>query len=266
MNEIADESAPPIPSPPAVVEEKAVPEPAQGRRNKSDLAERDADQRNQEPLGQVGPTKATEDAARKTREESSGRTDSATTFRAELPAGAPPAAPRAAAPPSPPTPANVTPLGEPQRQAVADEQRAAERPREAAAKAATAPPPASLVMMSREAATVAFSAPDGSRRWRIVSGTRVERSSDGVVWEMVPMPAPGSLVNGHAPSASVAWVVGRAGTIFLTSDGGRFEPVPFPEAVDLSTVVAIDDRQASVTTADGRTFVTSDRGANWRRQ
>ena len=247
----------PVPAPSDAVEEKAVVAPSQGRQRQiTDLGAREADQRSQK---QIAPTRAA-DAPRKAKEGISARADSVAGYRAETAAGAVAAAPPVAtAPPPLPAPANTSP-SEPQRQAVADERRAAERPREAAAA-----PPATLAMMERSA-LVEFAAPDVSRRWRIVNGTRIERSTDGVVWEAAQLPGPRLIVAGHAPSTNVAWVVGRAGAIFVTTDGTRFESVPFPETVDLVTVVAIDDRQTSVTTADGRRFVTSDRGASWRRQ
>jgi hypothetical protein len=251
----------PVPVPADAAEEKAFVAPSQGRpRQITNLGVREADQRSQK---QIAATEAAGDAPRKAKDGTSARADSVAGYRAETAPGAVVAAPPLpAAPPPLPAPANTSP-NEPERQAAADERRAAERPREAAQ--ATAAPPATLAMMERSA-PVEFAAPAASRRWRIVNGTRIERSTDGLVWEAAQLAVPRLIVAGHAPSTNVAWVVGRAGAIFVTTDGTRFESVPFPEPVDLVTVAAIDDRQASVTTADGRRFATSDRGASWRRQ
>jgi hypothetical protein len=114
------------------------------------------------------------------------------------------------------------------------------------------------------ATAVEFASPDAATRWRIVAGSRVERSTDaGRRWNAVAALGSTRLIAGHAPSVNVVWLVGDAGAIYVTSDGARFARVPFVESTNLAAVVAVDDRQATVTAADGRVFRTTDRGATW---
>jgi photosystem II stability/assembly factor-like uncharacterized protein len=130
-----------------------------------------------------------------------------------------------------------------------------------------APPPPAMARQESVGLTVELISPDTTQRWRIVGGSRVERSIDGgVSWQPALTSTQGLIVNGHAASPSVAWIVGRGGSVFVTTNGRRFDQVPFPEKVDLVSVVAVDDRQATVTTADGRRFATLDRGVTWERR
>jgi len=106
-------------------------------------------------------------------------------------------------------------------------------------------------------------APDGSTRWRIIGGQRLEKSTAGADWQAVALPAAGSIAAAAAPSTMVCWIVGTGGSVYLTIDGTSFARLPFPERVDLDAVTAIDDRTATVSAADGRSWRTSDGGMTW---
>jgi len=106
--------------------------------------------------------------------------------------------------------------------------------------------------------------PSPSVRWRIVGGTRVERSTAGNTWETVFEDPVITLTAGSAPSGTVCWLVGRDGVVLRTTDGVGVERVSFPAATDLSSVDASDASTATVTTADGRAFTTTDGGSTWR--
>jgi hypothetical protein len=107
--------------------------------------------------------------------------------------------------------------------------------------------------------------PNPANRWRIIAGTRVERSiTGGSTWEATVIGAPVELSTGISPAPLVCWLVGRAGAVWLTTDGTRFERVPFPASVNLVGVRATSENSAVVTAADGRTFRTDDRGTTWR--
>jgi hypothetical protein len=103
-------------------------------------------------------------------------------------------------------------------------------------------------------------------RWRILSGTRVQRSVDGgTTWTVADLPSdrPFVLTAGSAASQNLCWLVGRDGAVFLTRNGLTFERVSFPLREHLRSVRAIDTLRAVVTTEDGRTFSTSDGGLTW---
>ncbi len=104
-------------------------------------------------------------------------------------------------------------------------------------------------------------------RWRIIAGTRVERSIDaGVTWTALPIePALTTpLEAGVATSQSNCWLVGREGVVLVTSDGRTFRRVSLPESVQLVSVIATDALRATVTAVDGRMFSTIDGGLTWK--
>ena len=106
--------------------------------------------------------------------------------------------------------------------------------------------------------------PDPRRRWRIVGGGAVQRSTDGgMTWLLQQPEVVGTLTAGASPSPTVCWLVGSSGTVLLSTDGESWQRISFPEVTDLIAVRATDDKTATVTTADGRTFSTTDRGATW---
>jgi photosystem II stability/assembly factor-like uncharacterized protein len=108
--------------------------------------------------------------------------------------------------------------------------------------------------------------PNPARRWRIVAGSRIERSTNaGMQWEAVSLPSTYTLTAGSSPAPAVCWIVGRAGVVYLTTDGVRFTRVSFPVSTDLASVQATDDRHATVRSVDGRTFRTEDQGTTWTR-
>lgn len=107
----------------------------------------------------------------------------------------------------------------------------------------------------------------GPTRWRIVAGTRVERTVDaGGTWSALPIePALTTpLAAGVATSQSNCWLVGREGVVLVTNDGRTFRRVSVPEAVHLTGVTAADGMRATVTAIDGRKFSTIDGGLTWR--
>jgi photosystem II stability/assembly factor-like uncharacterized protein len=107
-------------------------------------------------------------------------------------------------------------------------------------------------------------APDGSIRWRIAGGQRLERStSGGAEWQPVTLPATGSIAAVAAPSLAVCWVVGSGGGVYRTTDGATFTRLPFAESADLTAITATDDRTAIVSAPDGRSWRTVDGGMTW---
>jgi len=119
----------------------------------------------------------------------------------------------------------------------------------------------------RGGAAKALTLTPGSTRWRVVAGTRVERTLDaGVTWSALPIkPALKSpLLAGAATSPLNCWLVGREGVVLVTSDGLTFRRVSVPEAVHLTSVTAQDALLATVTAIDGRKFTTIDGGLTWK--
>ncbi|HVQ12434.1 MAG TPA: hypothetical protein VMS40_02545, partial [Vicinamibacterales bacterium] len=112
-----------------------------------------------------------------------------------------------------------------------------------------------------------IASPDGSARWRIVNGQRLERSTDGgAQWTPVTINSSDRLIAGAASSATVCWLVGARGAVYVTTDGTRFTRLPFTEVVDLTSVFATDALTATVSSADGRSWRTTDGGRSWNRQ
>ena len=113
---------------------------------------------------------------------------------------------------------------------------------------------------------VVFASPEGSVRWRLGAGGRIERSTDqGRTWRGQPSGVTTDLVAGAAASNEVAWVVGRAGVILRTTDGAQWQRVTPPQgtALDWVGVEARDAQRATVFSADGRRFSTEDGGRTW---
>jgi photosystem II stability/assembly factor-like uncharacterized protein len=107
--------------------------------------------------------------------------------------------------------------------------------------------------------------PNGTVRWRILTGGGVARSSDGgMTWQTQSTSIPTALTAGTAPSPTTCWLVGPGGIIVLSTDGRTWQRVPFREGVDLTSIRASDAMNATVLTADGRTFITTDGGKTWR--
>ena len=177
---------------------------------------------------------------------------------ADAPTGAGPPSPVAAPLPVSAQPVTVTapPTG------MADS--ASARPPQAAAKALAG-------LSSVPAATIEIPSPDPKYRWRILTSSSIQRSTDdGATWSVVdPLASREAfaiapvLVAGSSPSRDVCWIVGRAGLVLLSSDGATWQRRPFPEVVDLIGVRASSATSAIVTAADGRQFATSDRGSTW---
>ncbi|HUR21321.1 MAG TPA: hypothetical protein VMZ90_10965 [Vicinamibacterales bacterium] len=117
------------------------------------------------------------------------------------------------------------------------------------------------------AAANALSQISGATRWRILGGTRVERTTDGgATWTALPIEPvlTTPLVAGAATSQSNCWMVGRNGVVLVATDGRTFRRVSVPEAVHLTGVTATDSLRATVTAIDGRTFSTTDGGLTWK--
>jgi photosystem II stability/assembly factor-like uncharacterized protein len=117
------------------------------------------------------------------------------------------------------------------------------------------------------AAAKALSQSAGLTRWRVVAGTRVERTVDsGATWTALPIEPvlKTPLVAGSATSPLNCWLVGREGVVLVTHDGQTFRRVSVPEAVHLTGVTAQDGMRATVTAIDGRNFSTFDGGLTWK--
>lgn len=113
---------------------------------------------------------------------------------------------------------------------------------------------------------VVFASPEGSVRWRLGAGGRIERSTDqGRTWRGQPSGVTTDLVAGAAASNEVAWVTGHAGVILRTTDGAQWQRVTPPQgaALDWVGVEARDAQRATVISADGRRFSTEDGGRTW---
>lgn len=189
---------------------------------------------------------------------------------APLPTAAPPPPPvqvTAAAPPPPPV--QVTAAAASKPTAIVIDAMAERVSPELATIDIVAPDP--LATATRMAARGGVAGGRGGgvlvpARWRILGGTRVQRSVDGgTTWTVADLPSaqPFVLTAGSAASQNVCWLVGRDGAVFVTRNGLTFERISFPERVNLRSVQAIDALRAVVTTQDGRTFSTSDAGLTW---
>jgi hypothetical protein len=226
------------------------PAPAQGRQ-----ANQAGGRQVERETDSLAKSKASPDSVPKAKEEAALRADPSERARVGS----------AAATSKPLAPSEQKPPTVPERTASARSRD--ERATELRDAPPAAPPPLAMARQESVGLTVELISPDTTQRWRIVGGSRVERSIDGgVSWQPALTSTQGLIVNGHAASPSVAWIVGRGGSVFVTTNGRRFDQVPFPEKVDLVSVVAVDDRQATVTTADGRRFATLDRGVTWERR
>ena len=110
-------------------------------------------------------------------------------------------------------------------------------------------------------------APAVAPRWRILEGTRVERSTDnGATWLPLGIDLPARLTGGASPAPSVCWLIGERGLVLLSTNGLNFERITFPAAVNLTGIRATSAESAAIATTDGRTFITSDGGRSWRLQ
>jgi len=110
-------------------------------------------------------------------------------------------------------------------------------------------------------------APAAAPRWRILDGTRVERSTDnGATWLPLGIDLPARLTGGASPAPSVCWLIGERGLVLLSTNGLNFERITFPAAVNLTGIRATSAEAAAIATTDGRTFITSDGGRSWRLQ
>ena len=165
-------------------------------------------------------------------------------------------APAAAAPPAAPAPPA----------------RGQESAAEARDAVAGAPQPQARALAMERAQFAEFASPDGSRRWRLSPGGRIERSTDGGrTWQAQNSGVTTELLAGTAPSGQVAWVVGRAGVILRLTDDvefPRWQRISAPNGVmvDWVGVEARDALRATITSADGRRFSTEDGGRTWTLQ
>ena len=117
------------------------------------------------------------------------------------------------------------------------------------------------------AAAKALTLSPGAARWRVIAGTRIERTLDaGLTWGALQIePALKTpLLAGSATSPFNCWLVGREGVVLVTTDGLTFRRVSLPEAVHLTGVTALDNLRATVTAIDGRKFATTDGGLTWK--
>jgi hypothetical protein len=111
-----------------------------------------------------------------------------------------------------------------------------------------------------------ITSPDMAVRWRLLSGGRVERSTDaGSTWQAQDTGVTVTLTAGASPAPSTCWLVGPGGVVLVSTDGSSWKRAPFPEGIDLTSVRAADDKTAIVTASDGGTFKTQDGGQTWAR-
>jgi len=168
--------------------------------------------------------------------------------------------PAEASPAAPAPPEASFALPAPAAAGAAAERAEADTKKEVATNSAPAP----LAAARQAFAPIQIVAPGGTTRWRIVSGQRVERSTNaGADWTLVNVASTGALTAAAAPSATVCWIVGAGGAVYVTTDGARFTRVPFQEIVNLTSVSATDGITATVTSVDGRSWRTTDQGKTW---
>ena len=109
--------------------------------------------------------------------------------------------------------------------------------------------------------------PDGTVRWDIGNGGRIERIAAGGKPRPVTSGVTTDFLAGSAPSGSVCWIVGRDGVIIRTTDGGlHWERLKPPAGVDLTSITAQSERDATVVATDSRLYATTDGGLTWHRQ
>jgi hypothetical protein len=109
-------------------------------------------------------------------------------------------------------------------------------------------------------------APEGKVRWRLLSGGRIERSSNaGVTWLPQNSGVNVELIAGSAPSSAVCWIIGRGGTILRTTDGGEYwNKVVSPMGGDVTGVQAVGAMRATIFDANKiARYVTRDGGVTW---
>jgi hypothetical protein len=140
----------------------------------------------------------------------------------------------------------------------------------AAQNNASTPPQAAMQAAAPQpGGGVVFSSPDGSRRWRLDPGGRIEQSSDGgQTWQAQASGVTTDLVAGAAPSSQAAWVVGRGGVILRLTGDAQFPrwqrlAVPAAPTADWAGVEARDASTVTVTATDGRRFTTQNAGGTW---
>lgn len=116
----------------------------------------------------------------------------------------------------------------------------------------------------RAARVVPLSGGSSSLRFRVDAG-RLDRSTSGDAWSLVPLPAgvsAGDITSGTVSGRTI-WMVGRGGLVLHAPEGGPFTRVPGPSSADLRLVTAEDARTATVLTSDGREYSTADGGTRW---
>jgi photosystem II stability/assembly factor-like uncharacterized protein len=108
---------------------------------------------------------------------------------------------------------------------------------------------------------------NGTARWQLLPGGKIERSSDGgITWSPQNSGVSVELLMGSAPSDTVCWIIGREGTILKTTDGGgHWSKVAWPGG----EIIGIDGTDAMhAIVYDGTTGVpvrlaTNDGGVVW---
>ena len=125
--------------------------------------------------------------------------------------------------------------------------------------------PATRVAPLRALPAFEIASPNPQVRWRVVTGSTVQRSVDGgVTWTTQQTGTTTELTAGSAPSPDVCWLVGRGGIVLRTADGGdQWQRATIPATADLTTVTAPTALNAIVTTTDRRRFQTTDGGRTW---
>jgi photosystem II stability/assembly factor-like uncharacterized protein len=117
----------------------------------------------------------------------------------------------------------------------------------------------------RISAALNVPSPIAVTRWRVVTPSTVERSTDdGKTWTTVDLGSePVSITNGAAPSRTTCWLIGRDGIVLRSGDGVTFARVTLPEPLDLVSITATDLLHATVTASGARQFTTTDGGLTW---
>jgi len=108
-------------------------------------------------------------------------------------------------------------------------------------------------------------------RWTINGSGKLERSSDGKTWEVVPV-VDGAKLLSLAVIESEIWTGGAVGLLYHSDDGGnrwtRVRPVVGDTTLqdDITRITVPSPQHVSLTTSSGQLWTSSDGGKTWRKQ
>ena len=108
-------------------------------------------------------------------------------------------------------------------------------------------------------------------RWTIDGSGKLERSSDGKTWEVVPV-ADGAKLQSLAVVEREIWTGGAVGLLYHSDDGGnrwtRVRPAVGDTILedDITRISVPSPQHVSLNTSSGNLWTSSDGGKTWRKQ